>query len=146
MSKRNITRVAFLQNYEGMPEKLLAIFEEKNWWQGVATKCVSCGICTLLCPTCYCFDINDEALKGSGTRYRSLDSCSFSSYTRMPMENPRQEKWRRVRNKPCHKDEFYPTLFDIIACTGCGRCIRRCPGNWYISQVLNSVPEKSRES
>jgi len=127
-----------------MPQKLLAIFEDKAWWQGVSAKCVSCGICTLLCPTCYCFDINDEALKGSGTRYRSLDSCSFPAYSKMPMENPRAEKWRRVRNKLCHKYEFYPVLFDIIACTGCGRCIRRCPVNWDISQVLNSVPSPEK--
>lgn len=129
-------------NTEGIREKLQAIFEDKDYWQKVAAKCISCGVCTLLCPTCYCFDINDEqGQKGSGTRCRSLDSCSFDVYTKMPMENPRAEKWRRVRNKLCHKYEFYPMLFDEIACTGCGRCIRLCPVNWDITRVLESVPE-----
>ena len=100
----------------------------------------SCGICTFLCPTCYCFDINDELSGGCGARFRSLDSCSFPIYTRMPMENPRTEKWRRVRNKVCHKYEFYPMSFDVIACTGCGRCIRLCPVNWDITQTLSSLP------
>jgi ferredoxin len=116
-----------------------ASFENEALWKKLAAKCVSCGICTFLCPTCYCFDINDEALKGVGARYRNWDSCSFPLYTQMPMENPREEKWRRVRQKVHHKYTFYPNLFDIIACTGCGRCIRMCPVNWDITQTLTKA-------
>jgi len=127
---------------EGIKDKLLASFDDEEFWEKVAAKCISCGICTLLCPTCYCFDINDELVRQQGTRFRSWDSCGFSLYTKMPMENPRGEKWRRVRQKVCHKYEFYPMTFDVIACTGCGRCIRLCPVNWDITQVLESVPVK----
>ncbi len=125
-------------------QKLLASFEDQDLWKEIAAKCVSCGICTFLCPTCYCFDINDELIKDQGTRFRNWDTCSFPVYTKMPMENPRKEKWRRVRNKVCHKYEFYPTLFDIIACTGCGRCIRRCPVNWDITRALERIPAKAQ--
>ena len=125
-------------------KKLLSSFEDQGFWEEIAAKCVSCGICTLLCPTCYCFDINDELIKDRGTRFRSWDSCSFPVYTKMPMENPRVEKWRRVRNKVCHKYEFYPMNFDVIACTGCGRCIRQCPVNWDITQTLERVQAKAR--
>jgi sulfhydrogenase subunit beta (sulfur reductase) len=121
-------------------QKLPAAFENREFWEKVAAKCVSCGICTFLCPTCYCFDINDEMLKGDGTRYRNWDSCSFPVYTKMPAENPREEKWRRVRQKVSHKYDFYPRLFETIACTGCGRCIRLCPVNWDITQTLTSLP------
>jgi sulfhydrogenase subunit beta (sulfur reductase) len=121
-------------------KKLQACFNDRDYWEKVTAKCVSCGICTLLCPTCYCFDICDESFKKQGTRYRRWDSCGFSIYTQMPMENPREEKWRRVRQKICHKYEFYPMNSDVIACTGCGRCIRLCPVNWDITQVLASVP------
>jgi len=127
----------------GIADKLQASFEDKDFWEKVAAKCVTCGICTFLCPTCYCFDINDEISKGSGARFRNWDSCSFSLYTKMPAENPREEKWQRVRQKVGHKYEFYPRLFDTIACTGCGRCIRFCPVNWDITQTLESVPEHS---
>ncbi len=120
--------------------RLSAAFENKEFWEKTAAKCVSCGICTFLCPTCYCFDINDEMLKGAGARYRNWDSCSFPVYTRMPAENPREEKWRRVRQKVNHKYSFYPRLFDTIACTGCGRCIRLCPVNWDITQTLSGLP------
>jgi ferredoxin len=60
----------------------------------------------------------------------------------MPMENPREDKWRRVRQKVYHKYEFYPMNYSVIACTGCGRCIRQCPVNWDITRVLNSLPAK----
>jgi len=128
---------------EGIAEKLLSAFDNQDYWEKVAAKCISCGICTFLCPTCYCFDINDELVKKQGARLRNWDSCAFPIYTKMPMENPREEKWRRVRQKVCHKYEFYPMLFDIIACTGCGRCIRLCPVNWDITQTLEGVPAKA---
>ena len=128
----------------GEIEKRLPLsFDNKEFWEKVAAKCVSCGICTFLCPTCYCFDINDEMVRGDGARFRNWDSCSFSLYTQMPMENPREEKWRRVRQKVHHKYNFYPMLFDIIACTGCGRCIRLCPVNWDITRTLESVPAEA---
>jgi sulfhydrogenase subunit beta (sulfur reductase) len=124
--------------------RLPAAFDDEAFWKKVAAKCVSCGICTFLCPTCYCFDINDEMLKGEGARYRNWDSCSFPLYTKMPAENPREAKWRRVRQKVNHKYTFYPMLFDVIACTGCGRCIRQCPVNWDITQTLSNVPVKAQ--
>jgi len=128
---------------KGIDEKLHSCFEDKDYWEKVAAKCISCGICTLLCPTCYCFDINDELVRQQGTRFRSWDSCAFPIYTKMPMENPREEKWHRVRQKVCHKYEFYPMNYGVIACTGCGRCIRLCPVNWDITQMLESVPAKA---
>ena len=122
-------------------KRLPFVFDDQEFWEKISAKCVSCGICTFLCPTCYCFDINDEMLRSdSGERYRNWDCCSFAVYTKMPVENPREEKWRRVRQKVYHKYLFYPELFDIIACTGCGRCIRQCPVNWDITQTLSNLP------
>ena len=129
---------------EGIKEKLLSCFDDKDYWERVAAKCISCGICTFLCPTCYCFDINDELVRNQGERFRSWDSCSFPIYTKMPVENPRQEKWRRLRQKVCHKFEFYLMNFGVIACTGCGRCIRLCPVNWDITQTLDNLPAKEQ--
>jgi len=129
---------------EGIYEKLRASFEDEDFWERVSAKCLGCGICTFLCPTCYCFDISDELVDKRGARFRSWDSCAFPLYTKMPMENPRQEKWRRLRQKVCHKYEFYPDSFDVIACTGCGRCIRLCPVNWDITRVLANLPAQEQ--
>jgi len=139
LSESGVTRKIDTQD---IAQKLPSGFDDKDFWEKMSSKCVSCGICTLLCPTCYCFDISDESFKNEGSRYRNCDSCAFPIYTKMPMENPRQEKWRRVRQKVCHKYEFYPLNYKVIACTGCGRCIRLCPVNWDITQVLNNLPAK----
>ncbi len=138
-SSNKVTRKIDIENIK---EKLLSSFENQDYWEKVAAKCLSCGICTFLCPTCHCFDINDELVRNQGARFRSWDSCAFPIYTKMPVENPREHKWRRVRQRLYHKYEFYPMNFDIIACTGCGRCIRLCPVNWDITQTLNSLPAK----
>jgi len=139
VSYQKVTRRIDTKDIE---KKLLACFEDEDYWEKAAAKCISCGVCTFLCPTCYCFDINDELVKNQGARFRSWDSCAFTIYTKMPMENPREEKWKRVRQKVCHKYEFYPMNFGVIACTGCGRCIRQCPVNWDITQVLDKLPAK----
>jgi ferredoxin len=143
MKKAAYDKVTRKIDTKQIAQRLPAAFENKEYWENVAAKCVSCGICTFLCPTCYCFDINDEKLKEGGERYRNWDSCSFPLYTKMPAENPREEKWKRVRQKVHHKYDFYPRLFNVIACTGCGRCIRLCPVNWDITQTLSSLPAKT---
>jgi ferredoxin len=125
---------------EGIGERLRANFGNCDYWEKVSAKCVSCGICTFLCPTCHCFDINDEAFKKQGARFRNWDSCQFPIYTRMPAENPREERWKRVRNRVHDKFEYYLMEFGVISCVGCGRCVRECPVNWDITQTLNGLP------
>ncbi|MDY7030817.1 MAG: 4Fe-4S dicluster domain-containing protein [Thermodesulfobacteriota bacterium] len=123
----------------GLQEKMRGTFEEKEYWQRVSRKCMSCGICTYVCPTCHCFDICDEETKKDGKRVRNWDSCKFPLFTRMPMENPRHEKWRRVRQRYHHKFEYYPMNFGSIACTGCGRCIRECPVNVDVTEIIGGI-------
>ncbi|MDY6853320.1 MAG: 4Fe-4S dicluster domain-containing protein [Thermodesulfobacteriota bacterium] len=122
-----------------LKEKMRANFENREYWENVSLKCMSCGICTYLCPTCHCFDIHDENNKKDGLRVRNWDSCKFPLFTRMPMENPRHEKWRRIRQRYHHKFEYYDMNFGVIACTGCGRCIRECPVNVDVTQIITGI-------
>jgi sulfhydrogenase subunit beta (sulfur reductase) len=138
------SRVTRIVDTKDIGERLRAIFEDRDFWEQVAAKCLSCGVCTLLCPTCYCFDMCDEMVSRSGTRFRGWDSCAFPVYTNMPAENPREEKWRRVRQRVAHKYEFYPMSFGLLACTGCGRCVRLCPVNWDITRILASLTREKR--
>lgn len=113
---------------------------ENEFWTEVHQKCVGCGICTYLCPTCYCFDLTDESRGEKGKRLRSWDSCMFPLFTlHASGHNPRPSGKERLRQRIMHKFKYLPDNFQITGCTGCGRCVRECPVNLDIREVLTSV-------
>jgi ferredoxin len=109
-------------------------------WGELAARCVGCGVCTLLCPTCYCFDVRDEKRGTGGTRFKAWDSCMFVDFTRMAGgDNPRGTKRQRVRQRFLHKLLYYPSKYERSACVGCGRCTRRCPVGIGIDEVITRL-------
>ncbi|MDN5344774.1 MAG: hypothetical protein PWQ18_886 [Clostridia bacterium] len=125
----------------GVTEKLQRMFEHP-YWTAVSRKCLGCGACTYLCPTCYCFDIQGENQGDSGYKFRCWDSCMFSEYTRMAGgHNPRPSKKERLRNRFLHKLQYFPERYGKFACVGCGRCLDRCPVNVDITRVIREVKE-----
>jgi sulfhydrogenase subunit beta (sulfur reductase) len=107
------------------------------FWEEVSFSCINCGTCTFVCPTCWCFDIQDENRGKSGRRMRNWDSCMFPLFTLHGSgHNPRGTKLHRVRQRFMHKLKYYVDKYDVgIQCVGCGRCIRSCPVNIDIRQV-----------
>ncbi len=128
-----------LFDLEQVKNRVAHRFDEEDLWQRASAKCINCGTCTYLCPTCHCFDISDLQVQNRGIRYRTWDSCAFPGFTQMPVHNPREEKWRRYRQRVAHKFYFYPRNFQLTACVGCGRCVSHCPVNLDIRQVLLEV-------
>jgi ferredoxin len=114
-------------------------FPDESFWKRVSAKCINCGICTYLCPTCHCFDLCDLQMPGQGVRFRCSDSCAFPDFTKMAVHNPREEKWRRYRQRVSHKFNFFFQNFQAIACVGCGRCVAHCPVNLDLREVLLEV-------
>ncbi|MHC1585289.1 MAG: 4Fe-4S dicluster domain-containing protein [Candidatus Syntropharchaeia archaeon] len=122
-------------------KRLETAFESKIW-EEIARKCIKCGICTYLCPTCHCFDIQDEARETSGRRVRIWDSCMFPEYSlEASGHNPRPTRAYRMRNRVFHKFKWYPENFGVVACVGCGRCIDKCPVNIDIIDIMSRVSE-----
>jgi len=117
------------------------------FWDDVAFACINCGTCTFVCPTCWCFDIQDETHKTEGVRMRNWDSCMFPLFTLHGSgHNPRGEKVQRVRQRFMHKLKYYVDKYnDGIQCVGCGRCVRACPVNIDIRKVcsLMNQPENA---
>lgn len=110
------------------------------FWKEISLRCVSCGVCTYLCPTCHCFDIQDEADIKGGVRYKNWDSCAFSCFTQHASGyNPRPVKSARWRQRIMHKFYYYKELFDKVACSGCGRCVRYCPVSMGIKETLQEI-------
>ncbi|WP_461211197.1 4Fe-4S dicluster domain-containing protein [Desulfocurvus sp. DL9XJH121] len=130
------------------PDWLQASFDDLELWKRVSEACISCGACTYNCPTCYCFNITDEASGLAGERLRSWDSCMFAHYTREASgHNPRPTKEYRYRNRVLHKFCYYPRLYGgQKGCTGCGRCIHLCPAGLDIREVLLRVKERGMEN
>ena len=125
----------------GVPEGLPGLWNNPLWQKNAAA-CLGCGICTYLCPTCHCFDIQDEVEGFEGRRCRTWDSCMFGEYTlHASGHNPRPARRERTRNRISHKYSYFVDKFDVIACVGCGRCVNLCPVNIDIIEILRQVKE-----
>ncbi len=125
----------------GIPEGLPGLWEHPLWQQ-TAAPCLGCGTCTYLCPTCHCFDIQDEVEGFEARRCRMWDSCMFEEYTRHTSgHNPRPTRRERTRNRINHKYNYFVQKFNVIACVGCGRCINYCPVNIDLIDILRQVKE-----
>jgi sulfhydrogenase subunit beta (sulfur reductase) len=111
------------------------------FWEEVAFGCLNCGTCTYLCPTCWCFDIQDEVSGKEGDRMRNWDSCMFPLFTLHGSgHNPRDAKVQRVRQRFMHKLKYYVDKYDNgVQCSGCGRCVRYCPVNIDIRDVCERM-------
>jgi sulfhydrogenase subunit beta (sulfur reductase) len=112
---------------------------ESPVWETLAQACVDCGICTFLCPTCHCFDIQDEGDPNQGERVRVWDACTFYEYTRTHAGQPRPMHYRRYRQRIMHKFRYYPENMGKVLCVGCGRCIQYCPVRIDLRAVLEAV-------
>ena len=113
---------------------------ESNIWADEASKCVECGACNTICPTCHCFLLYDQKSENQMARLRIWDSCMIKDYAQVAGgANPRPELWMRLRNRFEKKFDFFPKVADIYACTGCGRCISACPAKIDIRKVLKRL-------
>lgn len=127
--------------YDGVAEKLKDMFEHPIW-DRLSAPCQNCGICTYLCPTCYCFDIQVKTWGDEGYRFRCWDSCMYREYTQMAGGgNPREAAKERFRNRFLHKLQFFNERYGSSLCTGCGRCIVACPTGINIITIIENIKE-----
>lgn len=106
-------------------------------WEEKSQRCFSCGSCNLVCPTCYCFDVQDEVnwdLK-NGVRVRTWDGCMLKDFAAVAGgHNFRKNRADRYRHRYYRKGKYMPDKIGKIACVGCGRCISAC-----VAKIANPV-------
>ncbi len=131
-----------IKDIKKIPKKLKGMFDTP-FWDKESLSCIQCGICTYLCPTCHCFDINDEVASSAplkGKRVRTWDNCQFPDFTMHSSgHNPRPDKASRLRQRILHKFQYFVELYENFQCVGCGRCISKCPVGIDIIEVLDKV-------
>ncbi|OGB69952.1 MAG: hypothetical protein A2Y94_08865 [Caldithrix sp. RBG_13_44_9] len=112
-------------------------------WKELSKTCVECGICTQICPTCYCFLLFDQPSEKRYERIKVWDSCFFAGYSRMAGGlTPRLGLADRFKHRFYHKFDSFVTNFGVEACTGCGRCSEGCMGNIDLRKVLQELEKK----
>ncbi|WP_082863631.1 4Fe-4S dicluster domain-containing protein [Thermodesulfatator autotrophicus] len=121
--------------------ELLPLYEAP-FWEELSFPCLNCGVCTYLCPTCYCFDVQDEVVGAKGIRVRLPDSCMFLLYSQHASgHNPRKTPLARFRNRFMHKFKYYLDEYGEPLCVGCGRCNDACPAGINLWDILKAMGE-----
>jgi sulfhydrogenase subunit beta (sulfur reductase) len=116
---------------------------EDSIWENTAKRCLRCGGCTYVCPTCYCFNIFDKSQDSHGERLRHWDSCQLLGFgKRAGGLNARPTQTERLRQWYYHKFSYSLQQFGMLGCVGCGRCVETCIGNIDIAQVLNELAKR----
>jgi heterodisulfide reductase subunit C len=128
-------------NTQGLPELLEENFRHPIW-EELMHECLACGSCTMVCPTCFCYNVVDKIdlnLK-SGKRQREWDSCMLLEYAQVALgHNFRKDRDARVKQRIYHKLVYYEPQFGTLGCVGCGRCIKTCVKKIDITDVISRL-------
>ncbi|MBL29406.1 MAG: sulfite reductase subunit A [Rhodospirillaceae bacterium] len=124
----------------GVRDLLLDNLEHPRW-DDVAARCLTCGNCTMVCPTCFCTSVEDQSdLDGSqASRSRRWDSCFTLNYSYIHGGSVRTTTRSRYRQWMTHKLATWYDQFGSSGCVGCGRCITWCPVGIDITEEVRAI-------
>lgn len=125
---------------DGIKELLQANLDHPRW-DDVAERCLTCGNCTMVCPTCFCTTVQDHSdLEGGrAERVRSWDSCFTLDFSYIHGGSVRQTNKARYRQWMTHKLASWIDQFGTSGCVGCGRCITWCPVGIDITEEAAAI-------
>jgi ferredoxin len=132
---------------QGIKEMLYDNFENPRWEQ-VSGRCLTCGNCTLACPTCFCITVEDwsDVRQQKAARWRKWDSCFSQSFSYIHGGSVRQSPKSRYRQWLSHKFGAWIDQFGTSGCVGCGRCITWCPVGIDVTEELAALRGETAEA
>lgn len=124
---------------------LLSLSYRSTLWDQVGEKCLGCGMCTIICPTCYCFNVVDEVdlTLNAGRRLRVWDSCQLDQFATVAGgHNFRSSQAARQRHRFLHKGKYQTEATGMVGCVGCGRCAQACLVGITPVEILNGIYQR----
>ena len=117
-------------------------------WDDVAERCLSCGNCTLVCPTCFCHHVTETpSLDGKESEHmREWDSCFSAGHSYAGGKVIRDDTKSRYKQWLTHKLGSWWDQFDTSGCIGCGRCITWCPVGIDITEEIAAIAEAPKKT
>ena len=135
---------------ELIPELLKDSYGKSGFWEKHSEKCLACGSCVLVCPTCYCFDVKDnpDLSLEHGEKFRTWDGCLLEDFAKIASgENFRATRPTRYRHRYFKKGKYLFDRFGFISCVGCGRCSSNClPDIANPVNLFNDMYQESKSS
>jgi sulfhydrogenase subunit beta (sulfur reductase) len=122
----------------GIKDLLYGNFEHPRW-DDVASRCLTCGNCTMVCPTCFCFSVTEVTDLAGAEQQRSWDSCFTVDHSYLHGGPVRVSGRSRYRQWMTHKLATWIDQFGTSGCVGCGRCITWCPVGIDITEEAAAI-------
>jgi sulfhydrogenase subunit beta (sulfur reductase) len=148
---REEKKMVFKDEFSAPLSKVYESFDKSfnsDVWKDVGKRCVGCGNCTAVCPTCYCFDVSDEMELNlnDGVRYRIWNSCQMDDFAKVAGgEDFRKGRQSRQRHRYYRKFKYPVDKFNRYFCTGCGRCSRTCMAEISLIDTVNALSSVALE-
>jgi len=143
---KTATQMGRFMNTAGIRDFFYSNYEHP-WWDDVSSRCLTCGNCTMVCPTCFCVTVEDFTdLAGEhAERWQKWDSCFTANFSYIHGSSARHSSKARYRQWLMHKLATWIDQFGTLGCVGCGRCITWCPIGIDITEEVRAMRRSERK-
>lgn len=131
---------------EGPDKRMILLMKKiektagKKIWQELGKKCIACGKCSIVCPTCYCFDLEDKLDADNPRRERAWGNCFYNDFSKIAGGYKELDTvGKKIFFWYVHKFIRIPASYSVPGCVSCGRCTKVCPVGIDIAKNIATI-------